>query len=662
MENESCAQLFRAVIRDTRPEKQLGQQFKEVEMALIAGNGLEPLRELSDSLIDDASKLGSDEYSEKVIELSGLYTIFSINQKNASFNLDDWLNKYRTVAANIIEKRSSIRPGLDEFVAQDHKEMLHFVKDLPETVVSTLTEARRTQEFSRYIRHRNFTKTMTRRDLKEEQVFHWWMITNFDFKKTGRQTFDELYEEQRAIFKDNYKKMKRKDRNALELKGREFVLDQYNKLIDRDVDDSFNEENLKNAAVLFTQYFKDLEPRFEGDRFLNWLFKEGELSEENLKRMRDIAKSEGFGLKLGDFFRESYRNFAGFQTVAPFKDTMPFEKTKDAVRNMWHRFARDTRSCESLDCINKRSYSGWQAFFKSGFYKDSLSCLKHNPIVLKSMVMDVAMVWGAFYMFYKDKPEAFQRFPVEVIVNGAIMAPLLAETNCRASFKNALPLGTKLPYEKVFPSGLTRFGRQAWRFNGVAFKGLVTSAGLLTITMGVDNLLLALGHSIAKPLNLNAIMPLMPATYLFGGLWYAAKHLTVLNPIRHRIIPRMADILSRNGKRGPAFWVLQTGLDGALFYALVTYNEWEYLNIYEEKVVPFIERLFTSGVDIEHSRKLSEENGVEDTFEGTSEMGVETETTLVENDGEVKVEDTDIEIPDDALQEWASKILEGLPE
>ena len=236
----------------------------------------------------------------------------------------------------------------------------------------------------------------------------------------------------------------------------------------------------------------------------------------------------------------------------------------------------------------------------------------------------------------------------------------MAEGNCRATFKGSLPFGTVLPKDEVFASIAKKSGRtfKAWR--GVAMRGFMASAGMLGMTMGFDHLFLAMGHSIAKPLALNDLIVLMPLTFLYHGAWYGLKNLAIINPMRHKILPKLASILTRKKGRNLNFWMVQTGLDAAMFYALISYNEWEYVEFYHEKLLPFITGAFTAGVTLDHKREISKDGRTLDSFEGVTEDGVATHTVIEEDEGQISLESVDANVPDNELERWADEILKGL--
>ena len=178
--------------------------------------------------------------------------------------------------------------------------------------------------------------------------------------------------------------------------------------------------------------------------------------------------------------------------------------------------------------------------------------------------------------------------------------------------------------------------------------------------MGFDHLFLAMGHSIAKPLALNDLIVLMPLTFLYHGAWYGLKNLAIINPMRHKILPKLASILTRKKGRNLNFWMVQTGLDAAMFYALISYNEWEYVEFYHEKLLPFITGAFTAGVTLDHKREISKDGRTLDSFEGVTEDGVATHTVIEEDEGQISLESVDANVPDNELERWADEILKGL--
>jgi len=471
---------------------------------------------------------------------------------------------------------------------------------------------------------------------------------------------EQLYHREFSRFQESWAKLNKKQKKEMELFGREQMLDIYNELSGFRLTKQTSEKELRRGTLTLLKLFSDLEPEFRNRDFLEWMFKKGELSPAKLREAIDIAESNGFDLKLGDFLRQSYKKYASFQDIPLYKNKEEVGGLKEKVSFFWQAFKKEAPSCDTLDCVNAKSRSMWSDLFSAKYYKDSFSCLAHNPLVLKTMIMDLGLIWGGLYWFYKDDEEGFQRFPYEMIVNGAIFAPIMAEANCRASFKGALPFGGKIPKDEVFAGGLKRFGRAVKNWKGVAFKGFLSSVGLLSFSMGFDHLFLAMGESIAKPLVLNDVILLLPITFLYHGAWMSFKHLAIINPMRHKILPRLAEKLTKKlGGKFP-FLATQTLLDLAMFKAIMYGSQWDYLLIYQNNLLPYVMGSFTAGATLEHKREISPTGETLDTYEGVSESGISSHMVIKEEEGKIQLQSVDADVPEDTLESWADEVLKGI--
>lgn len=659
---DSCSSIFNGLLREMRPENELKEQLQVLKSKLGRNEGLEDFQKISDDVVADAASYEDEAFSEVAVRFHSLYTEFSESRASNAGLPEGFLERYEGTVATYLQKRRELRPGKSAFRNQEHFEMLRFMEDFPNKKLSDVEVDRRFDELMRFIAFKKFTQTTTETDREEFQAFVWWVSKNKNLLERDPEStsFDSFFRQNFPQFQESYKKMRKKDKSTLREAGKEAILERHNVLSLKEFPSDYSSDDFKADALLYIRAFADLEPNFEEERFLAWLFKEGELSPTKLRELKSLAEKEGFELQLGDVLRQSYRKFAAFQDNPPFSDKNLLGQAKEKAKGIFDGLKKEAKECENLDCVSKKSLEGWGELFKLRYYKSSFSCLAHNPLVLKTMVMDMALVWGALLWHYKANEEAYQRFPFEIMVSGAVFAPIMAEANCRATFKGSLPFGTSLPKDEVFASIIKKTGRtfKAWR--GVAMRGFLASAGMLGMTIGFDHLFLAMGHSIAKPLALNDLVIMMPLTFLYHGAWYGVKNLAIINPMRHKILPRLAEILTRKKGKNLNFWMVQTGLDAAMFYALISYNEWEYVEFYHEKLLPMLTGVFSAGVSLEHKREISPDGRTLDTFEGVTEDGVASHTVIEEDEGEIKLDSVDVEVPDNELERWADEILKGL--
>lgn len=661
-ETTGCFGLMRGLLQMMGPEAALKKRISSVQEQVVKGEGLEDFRSLVDELTENSARFEDEELTEASVRLHNIFTEYSQAVAENTEDFTTYASRLKEISDELLERQKTIAPGKRAAKNEEHFEMLRFMEEKVDRTVSQVNKADRVDEFLKTVVFKEFTSTTTEAERLDYQRFGWWVLQNRKALDQAEGSFEQFYQKEFPNFKKAFDKMSKAERKSFEDKGREAILIQHNKLVKKQFRADYDEASFKEDTVLLLRMFRDLEPNFEEERFLEWLFKEGEFGPVKLKELKDLARKEGFDLELGDVLRQSYRRFASFQDQPPFTDKNLLEQTKEKISNFWNIFKKESRECASLDCVTEKSSEGWRKIFKSRFYKDSFSCLSHNPLALKTMAMDTALVWSALIWHYKGKEEEFQRFPYEIIVGGAVFAPMMAEANCRATFKNSLPFGGEIPKDEVFASLWKKGKRKFSAFKGVAFRGFLASAGTLGLTFGIDHLFMALGHSIAKPLGLNEVIALMPLTFLYHGVWLGIKNVAVINPIRYKILPRFAEILTKKKGRNLNFWLLQTGLDFGAFYALLNYNQWESIALYQEQLLPLLTGAFTAGVAIEHKREISKDGQTLDSFEGVTEDGISSHTVISEDDGQIKLESMDVEVPDAELEKWADEILKGLPD
>ncbi|MCF8058993.1 MAG: hypothetical protein K9K67_06840 [Bacteriovoracaceae bacterium] len=659
-DTEGCLSLMRNLLKDTRPERQLAKRITSVRKSLMKNGEIEELQTLVDDLTADAANYDDESIKESAISFHSIYTNYSEAIARGEKDFTPFNEEFQKAADNFLRVRRQLRPVVSAYKNQEHYEMLRFIENIPQTKINSIPAQNRLNEFLQYMTYKKFVYDVSDVDKQEMKSFVYWVVNNPRILESSTSSFEEMYRLEFSSFQDAYKKLSKAKKNDLERVAKEALLDKYNDLAVKEIKASTDLLEVKKDTLLLLKLFSDFNEEFEEERFLSWLFKNEHLNESKFQALKELTLKEDFELRLGDALRQSYREFASFQDAPPFSDKNLVVRAKDKVKGLWNKLKNEAPSCDSLDCVSQKSLSGWSQLFKSKFYKDSFSCLAHNPLVLKTMTMDMALVWGALFWHYKSRSEEFQRFPYEVVVGGAVFAPIMAEANCRASFKSSLPFGVTLPKEQVV-AGIGKKvarGLKAWR--GVALRGFVASVGTLGLTMGFDHLFLAMGHTIAKPLALNDLIILMPLTFLYHGVWTGVKNVAFINPIRYKILPKLAEYVTKRKGKKMGYWALQTGLDFGAFYALMNYNQWEYLVIYQEKILPALLATFTAGVTLDHKRELSVDGEPIDRFEGVSESGISSHMSVSENDEGIKLEDGDVDVPKSEIESWAEQILKGI--
>ncbi len=527
-------------------------------------------------------------------------------------------------------------------------------------------------------------------DKKELTDFTYWL-----FSRNDMDDYDSVhvYDNINKWLKD-YREVSAQitpaTRKNMIVNGKKNLLTLHNQVTQKLVDEISSPEELKKQSLIYIEIFSLLEPKFNQENFTKYLINGDFFSEESLAYYRSVRKAEGIDVDLGMMLREQYQKFAPYQDNPPAVNKSFAQVTVERTRDLWDKLSKGQKSCADLDCYNKQATNGWFEIFKTRTYKKAFSCLQNNPVVLKSMLMDLGIVWGGLTWYYLENPDSFQRFPMEVMINGAAFAPIMAEANCRSSFKGDLALGTQIPEKEVITNVLTRTNRAFKKLRGVAFKGFLSSVGLLSLTNGIDHLFLALGHRVATPLSLNDMAVLLPISFLYHGVWLGVKNMAIMNPIRHKVLPRLAQAIAKKTGLSKAYWPLQTGLDFGAYHAFATLGKYDYLIFYSAVLLPFIKDNFSVGSDLEHKEELIREDVVEHTYTGVDESGVETEVVLIEdkngipesgvidmpksNDpmgdsvsqevprGTIEVKSVEVNVPDNVLDSWAEQILSGLPE
>ncbi len=532
-------------------------------------------------------------------------------------------------------------------------------------------------------------------DLTKEELtdFTYWLFSKVDLDQFDDVHVYDSINSWLKEYRDVAKHMSKATRKDMIIEGKKNLLTVYNQVTIKHIDDFTSVDELKKNSFIHLELFSLLEPKFNQDGFTKYLMEKNFFSEESLQYYRGVRNAEGIDVNLGMMLREQYQKFAPYQDRPPVVNKSFAEVTVERTRDLWDKLSKGQKSCSDLDCYNKQARNGWLEIFSSRPYKNAFSCMRNNPVVLKSMVMDLALVWGGLTWFYYQNPDSFQRFPLEIMINGAAFAPVMAEANCRASFKGDLAFGTQIPEKEVITNALTKTNRVFKTLRGVAFKGFMSSVGLLSLTSGFDHLFLALGHSVATPLSLNDMVVLLPVSFLYHGVWLGVKNMAVMNPIRHKFIPRLAQAIANKTGLKKAYWPLQTGLDFGAYHGFAALGRWDYMIFYSAVLLPFIHEHFAVGNDLEHKQELIKDEVIEHTFTGVSESGVKTEVVLVEDKqarpeagvvkmdeasgeanpigadlaesvekGTIQVKSVDVEVPDDVIDSWADKILSGLPQ
>tara|TARA_Y100000780_G_scaffold159130_1_gene144258 strand:+ start:148564 stop:150750 length:2187 start_codon:yes stop_codon:yes gene_type:complete len=687
----SCFSVFGEVYDETSFSHKALNRLTKLEEELIANPSSEKQLEVEEYLTDLRGKVLS--YESPTLQdswMSMMSTFQQYKYSGSSFDSfrSNW-NQYKKDFFNHwrnTEKEDLIKAS--EQVSKIEEEAEAVVKELKTEEIEAIEMVNKRSSIIQglWAKAQNADDEISQDELKE---FTYWVFAKADFESLdGDHIYDNInlwLKEYREVAKH----MSKSTRKQMVTDGKKNLLTLHNQVTKKFVDDLVDADELKKQSLIYIQLFSLLEPRFNKDGFTKYLFDEEFFSEESLQYYRGIRKAEGIDVDLGMILRDQYQKFAPYQDRPPVVNKSFAEVTIERTRDLWDKLSKGQKSCADLDCYNKQARNGWLEIFKLRSYKKAFSCLGNNPVVLKSMVMDLGIMWGGLTWFYYQNPESFQRFPIEIMINGAAFAPVMAEANCRASFKGDLAFGTQIPEKEVITNALTKTNRVFGKLKGVALKGFFSSVGLLSLTTGFDHLFMALGHKVVTPLSINDMAALLPISFLYHGVWLGVKNMAVINPIRHKVIPRLANALAKKTGLSKAYWPLQTGLDFGAYHAFATLGKWDYLVFYSAVLLPFIKDHFAVGNDLEHKEELIREDVVEHTYTGTSDTGVKTEVVIIEDKngiaeagvvdgtneapigdempvstprGTVEVKSVEVEVPDNVIDSWADSILSGLPQ
>ncbi len=660
LKSSRCSSLLQSIFDKTGRKSELKLRFSALEKSLMESNeSLPKLGELLSELQGDAIKFNDEGHLNQLSKLQNKFLEFTQDAGDGSFDFEtvrkSWVKQRNKFVATEVKARAKHENALDT----KFKLLMKQATPPHQKQWDGASKSLKRKAVISYIAKLNLSSELSTVEKKELRYFSFWFLKNKLDEAYDNNALEEILASELTNFNKVFKKLSRSEKRELEVFGKKTYLKLFNKLSIKSFKKISKNEVFKEDALVYLRLFSELEPRFEERSFFKWLIDNEALGKKRLSEVKRISEEEGFSLDIGKILRDSYHNFAPFQGRALIDDAGIVDKSKESVKKYMGRIKGAVRDCKNLDCVREKSSSSWFALFKSDFYKRELSCLGRNPVVLKSMVMDMGLVWGGFSLYYKANRDSFQRAPYEVIMSGILASPIIAEANCRASFKNHTPFGGPLPKSEVLPSKLKKTKRFLSHLNGVAFKGFATSAGLISLTVGMDHLALAMGESIIKPMNFTEILMLLPVAYLYHGVWMGFKNMTIINPIRHKILPRLAKAIERKYKVKRRPWLLQTGLDFGAYSALASFNNWDYLAIYSTFLFPFVAESFPVGNDIRKNSTLGPKGEVVETYTGEKENGVKTVTKVIEIDGNVQLQSLDIEVPDEIIDKWADEVLKA---
>lgn len=490
------------------------------------------------------------------------------------------------------------------------------------------------------------------------KLFKAWVITRKSEIPQGQyQNVGELYDDFFEQFKNATSSLKKAQKSEILEKAQQIQFETYNRLQNIQVKQFENHEDFITKAHLMISSYGSLDPNFRTQSFFEHLSYNRILNEDFYAKQVSKQTENNELITLGSILNNKYAGFAPY-AVDNKKNvdlSLP-KKLRNKVKETIGKTKNDFKNCDSLQCYLNSIRTHYLGMTKAHFYKRNFNCLASNPFIIKSMVMDVSIIVGSLVVYYYTDDD-MERFPWEMVANTFLFTPIMGEANCRASFKSPLNFGEALAKEEVFASRALKAKRFGAKLKDLSIKGGIATLGLLGFTYGFDQLYMAMGYEIENHQGLTEIAMVLPFMFTYYAVWNNVKGLVFQNPIRHKLIPKIARIFENKTKIKGSYIFTQTGLDLGAFYGLSMYHNWEYLAFYKNTLEPWWRK--TIGLDKENSSEIEveieeSENEIEVTT--THQNGIETKAVL-EKTGEntVRLKEVDLDIPTPILEEYVEK-------
>lgn len=515
-------------------------------------------------------------------------------------------------------------------------------------------------------------------DRTEEEstfMFSHWLKNNYKKinNSDSHKTLYDHFHEQKSLFLNEVKDMGKSDLLEISVKAKEGHLESYNIISAKLLSEIESVDDLKKSTINLLHQFKALDSNFRYSEFESYLRKNNFFTDENLKKIKELSlKNEEYN--FGRFLQDSYLKFAPY-AATPIKEKKTIiEKLKETAMKSIGMLEKEVDTCSGFTCIFKKAKEKIEIIFKPDFYRRSFSCMTHNPVVMKNLVVELGITWSAIYTYYKMNSENYERFPYEIFAHSLVFAPIMNEANCRASFKSHLNFGDQILKQTVLQANSTKVRWFAKNLTSLTAKGTISTLGLIAFTMSADRIALALGESILRPAVLSDTIKMLPFMLLYNSVWKGTKDLLIVNPLRHKIIPRITESFAKKVGLNKAIIGTAIGLDIALFYYISQYNEWEYLRYYRDNVLPKLMNIFgltptnveeetdKREVDFDVEKVVSHENIKESEDEIVAETklsnGVETKMIIEKlPNGEIRIKEVEVNAPDEVIDQITDSMV-----
>ena len=537
--------------------------------------------------------------------------------------------------------------------------------------VSRIPESRLERDFQTFV----YSK-MSQDNLKEIDPveFNTWfrlnvdsVVSKFDDEKTISDNFDESlvsfreWKSRDGFSFKNLTKIKRASKQSKEaLKNiEESAMADYNNIISKKISSYDTYQEFLDDSVAAVSNFHLFEENFQGPEYLRWLSDNELLSENVFRKLKSGAEDNQ---NLGDLLSNNYLEFIPFSKKPKMPKKSIKEKISNYILDMFSKKKKDIDDCgRDIDCAAEETKSIFQRMIGADKFKKNFSCLRQFPQARNAMYADFAVTWSMLGYLYQSNNENFDRFPWEVVANGLIFTPIMSEVNCQASFQTRNAFGGAINIAKQ-PSKTRSFLRNWRRTAGV---GITSGIGLVGLGLGFNQLYASLGYPVENSESLQEQMRMLPFMFMWSGVLGGLKNVAILNPLKHKVIPKLAGLIQSKTGIAAGSVVSLSALNLALSGANEYYSSFSFNEVWRYYVMP--KYLEIIGYDSPGDQDLNGSTSVEAFDENTDiyvteyEEGVKTSVTVEKSyDSEgneyIKVEDIEIEIPDYILEESVSEI------
>lgn len=517
------------------------------------------------------------------------------------------------------------------------------------------------------------------RSLQEEThnpKFKQWLSVNRpweDVVDDSQATLGEFYSMMRTRFRSESGEFL-SDKETAEDIGKQATQrdwDRYEGLRGKTFNQIDSIKNFDALVVNILESYKSLDTDFKAQDFYVWLH-----SKQQFSGLADMKRTKG-NESVGDWLKREYLLFAPYSKQPMKLNREAIAQLKNQASSVTKKIVDEIKTCEGRSCYADAFQKNFSAFLRSSPLLRPFSCLRKNPLVFKQLVIDTSIAFSALTAYYFSHRDRFDRFPAEMAFNAVLLSPPLTEAYCRASFRSSLSFGAKLASKDVFPSGTRK--AKAFKSNMMMLmkRGALFSSGLVGFGYTFDQLYLAMGGEILGSTALKDHLLTLPFIFLHAGVWSSAKNLAVINPIRHKLIPKLSSAMAeRLGKRKWGVGIHQL-LDIAAYAPISKYNSWEYLWAYKQQIMPALMGYFGIAWIVGES---TDENAAgaevvpvaveaESIVEGDQSVqvrrklsnGIESSVEVEKlEDGYVRLKSVDIDIPDEVLEQLVDQATQSV--